>query len=235
MRWKLFLALLSVLLVRDALATIPLYINNDPEFYQVYYYTVSPNPPPTIDATAFFNNNTFSVSYANYSPTPVLFQTLNTLNYTNLSTFIANSPATTNGAILEFGLGSFGVGYDFDLHTTNQIPDAMAGSFYNPGKIRCDSVQDGNNLFGIGDGLFFYEVTSIGQFKAWATNITSQGSIDVGTAGLIQLAGRNVDLTGGSLSVEGPLNTTGNENIIGEIIDRYFGCRYHNNDRLFDL
>lgn len=215
MKWKLLSALLGVSLAQVALATIPLYQNLDVVSYDVFFDQVSPNPPPTIDAKAFDNENVFSVSYQNYTPSPVLYQTWNTLNYTNLGTLIANSPAVTNGAYIFLGIGSFGSGYQVDLHTTNQISHAMAGSFYNSGAIRCDSIQDGNNLFSLGGGFYMYMVTSLGQFKASATNIICPGSIDVGTGGLIQMTGRNVDLTGGMLSVESLLNALGNPFNIG--------------------
>lgn len=215
MKWKLFSALAGVFLARMALATIPLYQNLDVAQYEVDNNTVSPNPPPPIDATAFDNENVFSVSWANYTPSPVLYQTWNTLNYTNTGTMIANSPGVTNGATIFLGLGSFGSGFRFDLHTTNQIPDAMAGSFYNPGAIRCDSIQDGNNLFSLGGGFYLYLVASLGEFKASAADIINPGSIDVGTGGLIQMAGQNVDLSGGTLSVEGVLNSLGNPATVG--------------------
>jgi hypothetical protein len=129
---------------------------------------------------------------------------------------VANSSTTTNGAFF-FGLeGSFGSGFNFDRQTTNLISRQIAGTFYNPGSIRCDSTQDGNNIYSIdfGGGLVFtfYEVTSLGQCKVSATNVISPGSIDVGTGGLIQLGGNNVDLSGGELTVESLLNSL---NVLG--------------------
>jgi hypothetical protein len=219
MKWKLLSALLGMLLAGEAWATVPLYQNLYPEYYEVYFQTISPNPPPIIDATAFDNENVFSVSYQNYDPYPVLYQTWNTYNYTNGggSTLIANSPTITNGAYFYFGRGSFGSGFQFDLHTTNLIPDQMGGTFNNIGNIRCDSIQDGNNIFNEGDGFNFYEVTSLGQFKAWATNILCPGGIDVGTGGLIQMTGQNLDLTGGALTVESEMNSLGNPATLGTL------------------
>ena len=220
-RTLLFLALALASVQCIIGATIPLYVNTDPEYYQVYLTQQSPNPPPAIDATAFDNQSVFSVSYQNYTTYPVLYQTLNTLYYTNesRSTMIANSPLYTNGFNAFFS--SFGSGFRLDLHTTNQIPDAMAAVFDNEGEIRCDSIQDGNGLFSI-DGFLFYEITSLGQFKASATNIYCPGSIDVGSGGLIQLTGRNVDLTGGSLSVEQPLNSQGLSSLIANFLAANF-------------
>lgn len=219
MKWKLLCLLLGVLFVQLAQATEPIYVNSDPSYYDVYNSTVSPNPPPTIDATAFDNENTFSVSYQNYSPYPVLFETWNTLNFTNAGgqTMIANSPGVTNGAIIVLDQSSFGSGFHFDLHTTNQLPDQMAGTFYNAGNIRCDSIQDGNNLFNLGLGIDLYLVTSLGQFIASATNVLCPGNIDVGTDGLIQMTSQNMDLSGGTLTIESPLNIVGNLETFGNL------------------
>ncbi len=200
-KWKLLAALLGVFLAQAALATIPLYQNNDISSYEVFNNTISPNPPPTIDATAFDNESLFSVGYAAYTLSPELYETWNTVNYTNVGTMIANAPWVTNGAYIFLGIGAFGTGYQFDLQTTNVLSHQMAGTFYNPGAIRCDSVQDGNNLFNEG-GAILYSVTSLGMCKVSATNVIVPGSIDVSTGGLIQLGGKNVDMTGGMLNVE---------------------------------
>jgi hypothetical protein len=206
MKWKLLPALLGVFLAHTALATVPLYLNTD-----VLQYMIPGVPPPPIDATAFDNENTFTVGFEAYTPYPELYETWNTVNYTNVGLMVANSPTATNGAFF-FGLsGSFGSGFQFDQQTTNLISRKLAGTFYNPGDVRCDSTQDGNNIFTIdfGGGLVFqfYLVTSLGQCKVAATNIINPGTIDVGTGGLIQMNGRNVDLTGGQLTVEALLNS----------------------------
>lgn len=216
MKWKLLLALSGILLAQLASATDDLYQNTDASYYYVYYSQVSYNPPPTIDATNFDNESIFSVSWENYAPYPVLYKTHDTLNFTNESRaqMIANSPPATNGALVNF-VNSFGSGFQFDLYTTNLNPDAMAGTVYNAGDIRCDSIVDGNNLFNLGGGFYAYLVTSLGQFKAIATNVICPGSIEVGTGGLIQMTAQNLDLSGGALSVESLLNTTGNPSLIG--------------------
>ena len=205
-KWQLLPVLLGVFLAQTALATDPIYQNGDN-----LQYLVPSSPPPTIDAAAFYNYGTFEVGFQAYTPTPELFETHNTVNYTNTGYLVANSPNYTNGAFIYLGQASFGSGFNFDTLTTNQIPRKMAGTFYNPGFIRCDSVQDGNNIytinFGAGLVFHFYLVTSLGQCKVSATNVINSGSIDVGTGGLIQLGGKTVDLTGGQLTVEALLNS----------------------------
>jgi len=206
---KLVPALLGLLFVRAALATVPLYDNSVANLYYI-----PGAPPPTIDAVTFQNepNIEFAVGFAAYTPFPELYETWNTLNYTNLGVLVANSPTVTNGAFFIGYNGNFGSGFNFDRQTTNQISHQIAGSFYNAGDIRCDSLQDGNNIFTINllDGYVFnfYLLTSIGQFKAWATNIVNPGSIEVGTGGLLQMTGTNLDLTGGSLTLEPLLNSS---------------------------
>jgi hypothetical protein len=184
MKWKLLTALSGMFLAHTALATIPLYQNFD-----VLQYVIPGTPPPTIDATAFDNENLFEVEFAAESPFPEFYEPWNTVYYTNFSLMIANGPLPVNNEI--FSLGSFGVGFQFDTQTTNLIPHQMAGTFYNPGQIRCDSFQDGN-IFDL----------NIGQCVVSATNIIMPGIIDVGTGGLLQLGGGNVDLDGGQLTVE---------------------------------
>jgi hypothetical protein len=212
MEWKLLGALTVVFLAHTVQATIPLYQNFD-----VLQYEVPGNPPPTIDAKAFDNENTLTIGFAAYTPYVELYEPWNTVNYTNLGTMIGNSPYTTNGAVIYLGLGSFGSGFQFDLQTTNQIPHRMAGTFYNPGNIRCDSVQDGNNIFNFGAAGILYLVTSLGQCVVSATNLINPGTLDVGYGGLIQLQGQKVDLTGGELSVEGALNSLGNPATVGTL------------------
>ncbi len=220
MKWKLLSALLGVLLAQAATATIPLYQNLD-----VLNYLIPGTPPPPIDATAFDNENQFTVGIQIYTANPELYEPWNTLNYTNTDTMVANCPTATNG-VLTIGLNTaFGSGFQFDLQTTNQISHQMAGTLYNPGTIRCDSIQDNNNLFNLGGGFLFYLVTSLGQCKAWATNVIIPGTIDVGTGGLIQLNGQNVDLTGGSLSIENLLSAFGTNGALGAVTVNAVGAK----------
>ena len=184
-----FCGLVGLLLVPVARATDPIYINGSPN-----YYTVPGNYPPNIDATAFWNKNTFSVSFNTYNPNPVLFDTANTLYYTNNSLMTANSPFTVNG----FFFNTVSCGYQFDL---NGDPGSLSAAFYNPGTIRCDSVVDGNNVLEFLNNSFFIQ-SSIGECLVSATNIINPGTVQVSLNGLIQLSGQALDLTRGKLVIE---------------------------------
>lgn len=204
MKWKLFSILPGLLLAHAALATDPLYQN-----YAVLNYTVPGNPPPNIDAIAFDNESTFNVTFLEYSCNPVFYETWNTVNYTNNGTMTVNAPG--GGCI--FGTAS-GAGFRFDKQTTNGMnPRTMAGTFYNPSTVRCNSFLDGNDTF-IFLGTQFFSVGTIGECIVSATNIVNPGTIDVGVNSLIQLTGQNVDLTRGTLTVE-PLQSLFFGNSVG--------------------
>jgi hypothetical protein len=208
MKWKLLTALLGLFLVHAALATIPLYQNLD-----VLQYTIPGTPPPQIDARAFDNENTFSINFETFNPGTPYYETLNTMFYTNTGTIIANSPVSSvvSLTVLSLGYQSFGCGYNFDLQNANHL---WADTFYNPGTIRSASTIDGNGLV-FGGSIFgtqfaqLTQLTSYGQIQISATNIINPGTVDVSVNGLINLTGRNVDLTGAQLIVEPPLNPFG--------------------------
>lgn len=195
------LGLLSVtvfMIASSARATDPIFINSSAS-----YYVVPGNPPPAYDVRAFDNENIFSVGYSVYSPYPLFYETWNTLYYTNNGLMIANSPISTNGLI--FG-SSFGCGFNFDLQTTNFVtPHAMAGTFFNPGTIRCNSTNDGNGIFTIGGFTFFF-VNAIGECLVNASNIINSGTIQVGADGLIRLDSKKSDLSLSQISIEAPLS-----------------------------
>jgi hypothetical protein len=98
----------SLALVQTGQAGQNFYINND----------VVTNPG-NIDATNFINNNSFSVAYG------FLYETTDTLNYTNNATMTSSGGGTTVS------------GFQFDtLSGGNRF---MASSFYNPGSILISS------------------------------------------------------------------------------------------------
>ncbi len=194
-------------------ATEPIYQN-----FQVLNYAIPGNPPPLIDAFSFDNENQFNVQFNEPPEGSVeaedggfqFYEPYNTVNYTNNSSGIdtgimtANTPFLTNTFFGEFTIGLFdynstGVGYQFDTQTTNNnnTTHEEAGTFYNSGDIRVDSVIDGNNTF---EGTFF--LGDLGQCLVWATNILCPGTIECGMDGFIQLTGQHVDLSRGDLIME---------------------------------
>jgi hypothetical protein len=192
---RLVFILLGLVLVGSVQATGSLYVNNSAAYYTVG--NAAPQPPPTLDYTAFANENVFSVSYLNYNLGYPFFETVNTLYYTNNGTMICNSPVQTNGFV-----ASFSDGFVFDY--LNGGFHKMSGTFYNPGVIRCNSTNDGNGIFFIG-GLSAFFVNSVGKCEVLATNIISPGTINAGPSGTIKLNSLNADLSFGSIYLEAPL------------------------------
>ena len=188
-KWPVLCGLLTFVLAGTALATDSLYEND-----AVLTYNIPPDPLPNIDATNFVNNNSFTINFLSSALNPEVFETWNTLNYTNTGLMVA-SPLSVNGVLLNL---SIGCGFRFDTQTTNQIPRQMASSFYNPGTIRCNSINDSGLIFGVG------------EFIVSATNIVNSGTVDVGVGGLMQFTGQNVDLTRSTLNMEG-----GGANVFG--------------------
>jgi hypothetical protein len=167
---------LSFALAHTALATIPLYDNES-------VLNSPPDPIPTIDASNFLNNSSLTINFTTPTINTPLFETKNTINYTNtnVGTLAANT------------------GFLFDTLTTNQISHQMAGIFYNKGKIFGGSFNDTNLTIVLG----------LGQVLVSATNIVNPGTIDVGEDGLIQLTGQNLDLTRAVLTIDGTAVETG--------------------------
>lgn len=223
-----FFGLTVLFFVPTVWAEIPLYYNNS-----VLTYTIPGNPPPQIDAKAFFNDNgTFTINYNTYNAATPFYETLDTLFYTNTGTMIANSPLITNGvSLLTLGTADFGVGYKFDLQTSSQ--NLWSDTFYNPGTIRCASTIDGNNLFGVFTifGSQLFSVNSFGECVVAATNIINPGTVEVSEEGLINFKGNNVNLQGGQLVVEPPLFLSG---LFGTVPFNGFGTHGVNTNVLWN-
>ncbi len=200
LKWPVLCAFLSLIASGVAMATDPIYQNFSP-----IAYTVPGNPPPVIDARAFDNESDYSVSYSVYTANPELYETMNTLFYTNNGTMEANAPITTSTYLLS--LGSVGTGFTFDQQVTNlNNQHLMADTFYNPGAIYCDSTNSGNNILtfsGFSFGSIFFAQTSVGIFSVMATNIINPGVVDVGASGLMQFTGQGADLSRSTLTIEG--------------------------------
>ena len=190
-KWPWLCGLLGLALVPAMMATDPLYENDS-----VLLYTVPPQNLPAIDATNFLNNNWFQVTFTSTkgSLNAETYETENTVNYTNIGTMVANSSILINGSGLELSL-SPGCGFNFDTFNTHSGLEQMAGSFYSPGSIRANSQID------LAQQAFL--VSTVGKCLVNATNIVVPGTIELGVNSLIQLSGKNVDLTRGTLMVEG--------------------------------
>ena len=197
MSGRMLAVLAGLALAGSAQATDPLFQNNS-----FLNFTVPGNPPPVYDVTAFDNENVFIVNYSIYYPSVVLYETLNTVYYTNNGTMVVNTPTVTNGF-----LSGFGSGFLFDKQTNGVNSRSMAGTFYNPGTIRCNSTNDGNGIFNFFGFTFF--INSVGQCTVNATNIINSGSVIAGPNGQIKLTCQNADLSYGTLALEQPL-TAGN-------------------------
>lgn len=203
---KLAAVLVCLLFAHVVLAQV--YINNNNNFY-----TIPGSPPPPINDPAFDNQSIFSVSYNNFIFNNIQYcePWVGTLFYTNNGEMMVNAPITLTGANLDED--TTGVGFQFDLQTTNGTStnsvSSMAGTFYNPGTIHADSILDGNNVVNeIGEEFFFQ--TSIGACLISATNImVPSGTIEVGLDGLLSLNGQTVDLTRSSLTMETAENEGG--------------------------
>ena len=100
----LLCGLLCLLLAPSAMATDALWPPAD-QLGQVFNYTVPGNPPPTIDATAFDNENQFTINFTALTANPEIFEPWNTVNYTNNGLMVANSPISTNGVFLTISSG----------------------------------------------------------------------------------------------------------------------------------
>lgn len=185
------------------------YINNQAEYYD------EPGPPyvPQINATAFDNQNVFSVTYNVYVNNEVEFcePWWGTLYYTNSGEMMVNAPIPIagNGLVYRDTFATTGVGFEFDVQEGNS--NVMAGTFYNPGTIHCDSILDTNNIFSFGSFQFASQ-TSIGDCFVSATNIINPGNIVVGMGGQLNLNGQNVDLTRSVLTLEQGLVNSNNVN-----------------------
>ena len=156
-----------------------------------------PGPPylPQIDAVGFDNESIFSVTYDIYNANTVFYSEpwFGTLYYTNNGEMIVNSA----GLELD-GFTATSYGFEFDDQNVGEA-NSMAGTFYNPGTIHCDSLIDGN--------------FSPGACLISATNVMIPGTIELGANGTLFITGQNVDLSRSVLTLENPSDL---EALLGE-------------------
>ena len=127
--WKLTAVLPCVLFAQLAMAQQPLYIYPQDAPYLGPYFEPGPPTVPQINAVAFDNENEYDVTYDNIINNQIEFcePWWYTVFFTNNGTMTVNLPVP---------LLNTGVGFEFDTQTGNA--NAMAGTFYNAGTIRCD-------------------------------------------------------------------------------------------------
>jgi len=131
---------------------------------------------PQIDALAFANYGTFSVS----TLLPYDFQ--NTLNFTNTGT-MTGSP-----------------GFQFDTGDSSH-PRQMAASFFNRSGA---SVTAADSALGVSllNGLPFQtQLVFPSYLLLSATNVANHGLVSVGAGGRLRLEGKQMDLSRGGISV----------------------------------
>ena len=185
--------------VAGGAATTPIYINDAP----VECLTT----PPQIDATAFLNRSFFcSQNFSLLTPLP--YETLNTLFFTNAA----------SGRMLG------DPGYRFNYAHGNVR--GMMDTWVNRGSITVDS------------SVFFISGANPNWLLVSATNIISTGPLSVGSQGLLRLEGHNINLSrdglrsGQSLTNNGLIFGTfvGSSNYINDfgITDLYWGTGTNN-------
>ena len=176
----LFIGLLALVFFATAgksFAAADYYIND-----AIVSYPGTEAYPPNISATNFVNNSDFTVNFTlqTFVTSLPLYETWDTLNYTNNGNMVANS------------------GFLFDTQSSSTYLRSRAANFNNSGLVSCGSSNNTSDPFGGALSSFGYD-----QCVVTATNIVSSGQIDTGVNGLIQLAGQSVELSQSLLNIEG--------------------------------
>ncbi|MCU0782832.1 MAG: hypothetical protein MUF81_02050, partial [Verrucomicrobia bacterium] len=188
MKYKFLSVLFGLALARAAFYAVP--ASGQPATFYVNDAVVNcpPDVPPQIDAVNFVNHSFFSINFTNSGFYTQLYDTANTLNFTNVGTMIGNN------------------GFQFDTAPSGTGLRRMAASFYNPGTISAGSVVNTNNFFNFFFGL------NLPKLLVSATNIVDPGTNIVGVDGWLRLGGKRVDLTDGTFTVEGLDDSTSSLN-----------------------
>lgn len=176
MNWFLLGCIIFVF-VRPALAADAFFINTG-----TIDYPLTTNNVPDIDATNFVNLGSFSIDFITVPQSPSLYETHDTLNYTNTGAMESDT------------------GFQFDYANSASNLRTMSATIDNSGTILCASGS-GGEIFA---NEFFAVFGSAGAFEASATNIINPGTIEAGQGGIISISGQNVDLSSGTLFLQGP-------------------------------
>jgi len=184
MKWKYFCVLTPLLALAGAALAAPDSIGpTDPN--AAYNYAVPPQIPPTIDATNFDIENSFTINFGSYNVNTLYYEPSDTINFTNNGTMMANT------------------GFRFDTQISGGSQHVPAANFYNAGSIYCGSTLD----------TYQTVFAGYGQILVSATNVINPGTLDVGVGGKIQISGQNVDLSRSTLTVESLFATNNLYNI----------------------
>ncbi len=146
-----------------------------------------PQSFPQIDATNFVNLAPFNIQF------PLGFNF--PFDFSDVQTFTNRSSMTST------------TGFTFDTAPSNSGARQAAASFGNAGQ---GMISSGSATNGITLGLVFPYVGFVGidefdlpVLDIEATNIVNAGLLDVGLAGVLTIGGNHIDLSKGSLHVEG--------------------------------
>ena len=145
-----------------------------------YINTGSVTVPVNIDATNFLNLGTidFSSSASTYSFYDVV-------NYTNKNSMVSS------------------LGWIFDTTPSALGSESAANVFVNTSPAIISSTSPSVRYFDV-RGFPLFTPQLIGPaLKVWANNLTNQGTLHSGVGGLISLSGKNVNLKGGLLDMDG--------------------------------
>lgn len=191
MKWPLLCGLLGLTLARPVQAADDSYTNSES-----ITYPGTEQFPPVIDATNFYNTGTFIINFtfATVTASQPFYETSDTLNYVNTGLMMGN------------------FGFRFDNQPSGSGTRTPSASFINEGTVSCGSTNNTTDSF---FGLLGITGFFIPQCIVSATNIVNPGDMVVGVDGLLQLTGKNVDLSRGTFNVEGGGANGGSANAFG--------------------
>jgi hypothetical protein len=148
--------------------------------------TAPPDVAPQIDALNFVNSNSISIIFTNFTTNPELFDTSDTLNFTNV------------------GFMSSDAGWQFDTAPVLSGLRHPALSIYNSGTILAGSAPIINvGGQGIGGRFFGFNFFGGAQLFGFADSIFNSGTMQVGIDGLLKLTGGDLSLSRSALNIEG--------------------------------
>jgi hypothetical protein len=197
MKRLIFNCLLGLMMVRCAMAQLGSYTNSSP-------LNCPPSIPPQIDATNFVNLSLFNIGFNSYNSLSVSafngaiiantsspFDFSDVMFFTNRGTMLCDTGFLFNNSPSSSGVAtpaaSFGNGNN-GLISGGSVTNSFTSAF----------------LFYVGSGgLGAAFSTSLPLIEVDATNVVNSGVLDVGLTGIIKVNGNHLDLSRGTLHVEG--------------------------------